>query len=621
MSEETDPMVVRPAPRPGPPPPSRSGWGLLLVITAAAMVVLSLSLGALWWALNRVDPGKVEAGTWAHVRLDGLLEDAPRDPGLFDRPDAVMATPTEIAAAIRRAAEDDRINGLFLDLGSVSGSSALVHELREAVDAFTADGKPCVAYADTVFTNNTYLLASACSTIAMHPSGVAVVDGLQIAVTYYRETLDKLGVAPEFAHVGDYKSAIEPFERMGPTPEAAEAYEGILDSLYEDLVGAIARGRGVDPSVARAWIDEPHMSPASLLDRGQIDALAMPETIKARVHRIPDEGVEVLASPLTDDDEPRLTRINEVVKGLRARSRRGPGVMVIHASGTIMPGDGRPGLFGDDGLLTDGKLVRWLDEARESDDVRAVVLRVDSPGGSGLASMNMRDAILRLKEAGKPVVVSMAGSAASGGYLISTDADWIVAGPTTITGSIGVFGQRFALDGLWEKLGMKTHRFRRGDQVGLMSTAPFSEAQRGTFQEYIASFYDEFIEVVAQGRRMEPESVEEHAQGRIWTGRQALDRGLVDQLGGLRDAVVKARELAELDADSAVYRLPRRYTFFERLMKEMDDKDAVFGRLMSSEIPSWLPARAAAEVELVVRDAMEGRVDVYAWLPGQLQVR
>lgn len=625
MSDVVDPPAS-PAPRPAPRPPApQSGGGLrvLLILVGLSLLLFALGAGGLWWALQRVPTGDVTKGSWAHVRLEGGLREAPSDPGPFDPPDQVSPTVTELAGAIRLAATDERIEGLYLDLGGMGGSFASLQELRGAVVDFTEAGKPCVAYADSMFGNGTYALASACDTIALHPTGIGVVDGLRIVVSYYKGTLDKLGVDAEFEHVGDYKSAVEPFERTGPSDAAAEAYEGLIGSLYDELVGDIAAGRGVSVETVLGWLDDPEMAPTPLVERGMVDVLAYPKVVEARVHRVPEEGPGVLEGHLGEDDfgtKPKLTDIEELVKDLRAKQRtgRGPAVAVVYASGSIMPGGDEPSIFGDDGTLTDGELVGWLDEARKNDAVKAVVLRVDSPGGSALASMNMRDAILRLKAAGKPVVVSMAGYAASGGYLISADADWIVAQPSTITGSIGVFGQRFVLEGLWEKMGITSHEFERGEEAGLLSTAPYTDAQRATYRGYIEFFYDEFIELVAQGRKMEPSAIEEHAQGRVWTGTQALARGLVDELGGLDLAVAKARELASLGDSARQLTWPVQKSFFERLVEEMEASAGTVEvqRLLGVALPESL-RRDLAVMEAASRQGP----DAMALLPGAPTIR
>ncbi len=609
-----------PGPVPRPTPRPAGGGRIVLALVLFTVFLFVGSGGLLWWATSRQDTGTVGDGSWLHVRLSGELVDAPAEPGPFDPPDAIDPTATELARAIRMSAHDDRIEGLYLDIGPVGGGLTLFEEIREAVDDFRAAGKPCVAYAESAIDNASYMLASGCDTVVMHPTGVAVVDGMRLAVTYYRDTLDQLGIVPEIEHVGDYKSAVEPFERTGPSDAAAEAYEGMLDALYEELVGRIAEGRGLAPEQVRAWIDDPVMDPQSLLMRGQIDGLAYPRTVKARVHRVPEEGVAVLEGHLgPDEDEAKLTKVSEVLKGLRAKGASGPGIAVVHASGSIMPGNDQPSLFGDDGTLTDGELVGMLEEVLEDDAVKAVVLRVDSPGGSALASMNMRDAILRVQDAGKPVVISMARYAASGGYLISADADWIVAQPTTITGSIGVFGTRFAMDGLWEKMGMHVHAFQRGEEAGLLAATAYTDAQRETFRGYIAFFYEEFVSLVAQGRSMEPSAVEEHAQGRVWTGRQALDRGLVDEIGGLEVAIDKARDLGGLvEAQEAVYQWPRRKTFFERLIEEFEGGASArldLGAAAAQAVVDSLPAGVQAELATLEAVAGQGPA-VFAWLPG-----
>lgn len=601
------------APRPPAPPARPSGLRVLVILTLVMLGIAGAAIGGVWWALSRTPAGEVSSGTWAHVRLEGEIADAPPEPGPFDDPSTAKPSPVEIAAALRAAATDDRIDGLFLDLGMFGASAAVVQELRDAVVDFTASGKPCVAYASDAFTNWSYQLATACPTVGMSPAAAALIDGLRFEVTYYKGTFDKIGVNPQMEHVGDFKSAVEAFERTGPSEPAAEAYEALVGSLYDQLVAGIAAGRDVPEDTVRGWIDRPTMSPRGLLDRGMVDMLAWPDVVEAFVHRIPEEGVAVLEGAVAPGDEPSLTPIKELVKDLRAGWRKGPAVAVVHAAGNIVSGDSEPSLFGDDGSLTDGEMVRWLEQIREDDRVKAVVLRVDSPGGSATAASHMRAAILRLKEAGKPVVVSMAGFAASGGYLISADADHIVAQPTTLTGSIGVFGGKVDLSGMYDKLGITTHAFQRGDAAGVLSlSSGFDPVQREAYRAFLTDFYALFIGWVAKGRGMSVEAVDAVAQGRVWTGTQALDRGLVDALGGLDVAIAKAAELADI-TDPAIAVWPPRRTFFERLMEELERGNA------SAVAGAFLPARLRADLSLL-EQASRAQAPL-AWWPGAPVVR
>jgi len=528
---------------------------------------------------------------------------------------------TEYAAAIRAAAKDERIEGLLLEIDSVSGGLASFQELRTSVAAFRAAGKPCIAYGASYFTNNDYYLASACDAVVMSPAGANLVSGLSLELTYYKGTLEKLGIEPEFEHVGDFKSAIESFERTEPSPEALVAFESILDSSFRQLVAGIADGRGLSEEAVRAAVDHPPMSPAGAVEAGLVDHLAFPDQVWASAYRFSEDGWgELLTNPETrsvEETSEHYTPAKEYVKELRASANDFDDLIaVIHAQGSIVSGDGDAGLFGDDNL-TDGKFRRWMMKARTNDDVKAVVVRVDSRGGSGLASSMMWREVARTKMAGKPVVVSFADYAASGGYYMSANADWIVAQPGTLTGSIGVFGGKFALGGAYEKIGMTTTTVKRGELADLLSLSePFTDEGREVFRGFLADFYNQFLDTVADGRGMSREAVHEVAQGRVWTGEQALERGLVDELGGLDVALVKAAELAELH-EHGILRLPRNKTLFEVLIEDLDGGNTHAPKV---EIALPLGVDAAAMEDLLVLRQL-APTDVAALLPGNPTIR
>ncbi|MCB9682948.1 MAG: signal peptide peptidase SppA [Alphaproteobacteria bacterium] len=609
---------VPPVLPPARPPRKRSATGLLVGLTLVALVLFAASIGVVVWAVNASKHADVDSGTFLKVPLSGALADAPSTPGLFDDPDGAPATVTEMAEAIRRASDDSRISGLYLVLDAPQGGWADYQELRAAVEAFGEAGKPCVAYSPSAITNGAYYLASACDTIALAPAALSLVTGLSIEVSYYKDTLAKLGIEPEYEHVGDFKSAIEVFERTGPSAPAAQAYEAMLDALYGDMVAGIAAGRGISEADVRAFIDTPTLTPKDMLDRGMIDLLAWPDAMAAHVHQVrQDDFADLLAAPVTDKDTKHLTPLKEYIKDQRAEeSGRGAAIAVIYAEGNIVSGDGTPSLFGDDGQLTDGKYARWMRQVREDDDIKAVVVRVNSPGGSALASSLMWRENARTIAAGKPVVVSMGDYAASGGYLMSANAERIFAEPGTLTGSIGVFAGKFDLSGTYDKLGIHTHAFQRGAMAGMLSMSTgFTDDERTVFRAYIADFYDQFLDVVAEGRHMDRDAVHVVAQGRVWTGTQALERGLVDELGTLQDAVAHAATLVSLD-DYHVERLPRRQTFFELLVDDLSDARAPTIRV---ELP--LPLDAATLRDLATLERIQQDGGAAAFLPGHPTVR
>jgi protease-4 len=284
-------------------------------------------------------------------------------------------------------------------------------------------------------------------------------------------------------------------------------------------------------------------------------------------------------------------------------------VAIVHAEGAIVSGDSDQQLFGGR-MVGDRSMRKLLSDLREDEDVAAVVLRVNSPGGSGLASDNIWRELERLKAAEKPIVVSMGDYAASGGYYIAAPADWIVAQPGTLTGSIGVFGGKINLAGAWENLGVTSHTWQRGRMAMLLSPmADFSEEERGKFKSFLQSFYDVFLDRVASGRDLERADVDAIAQGRVWTGEQALERKLVDELGGLDEALARARELAHLGDDVRIERFPKRRTFLEQIMDDLENRQA---RAAVAALPE--PLRSAWADASVVARVLEG-TGVAAMLP------
>lgn len=592
---------------------------ILLLITGIGVAAFLASVGLVSYLLMRTDWGDVKEGSFLAVNLQGALQDAPARGGLFLDPDQFPILVSEYAAGIRKAAEDDRIEGIYLTLDGPRGGFSSLQEIRSALADFREAGKPCVVYAEA-YSTPTYYLASACEHLVLAPGGVNMVNGLSAEVTYYAGILEKIGAQAEMEHVGDFKSAVEPFERTGPSEAASEAMDYLLDGLYDQLIADIAEGRGRSVGEVRDWIDRPALSPAEALRRGMIDALAYPDQVRARLEEAGSEGwAESLVSVVTDDPPPKdegLTRFKEYLKGMRAAEKRQAAqIAVIHAEGQIVSGESEGGLFGDS-ALADKTFAKWMKEAREDKSIKAVVLRVNSPGGSGLASDMMWREIRRTQDAGKPVVVSMGDYAASGGYYISAPADWIVAGPLTITGSIGVFGGKLNLAGTYEKLGLTTHTYTRGAEADMFSsTAPFSEQGRLSYRQFLSEFYDFFLDRVADGRNLSRDDVHAVAQGRVWTGTQAVERGLVDELGGLDVAVAKAAELAGLEA-WGVRRLPRQKGLMELVLEDMQKTTAPTVRVDLG----LLPGLAEGELrDLVLLDRVldDG---VAALLPGKLRI-
>jgi protease IV len=596
-----------------------SPTAILIGVTLAVLIAFGAAFGALVLYLQRAPTAKVAEGSFLRVPLEGIISDAPQQGGIFADPSSAPATATEIAAAIRKAASDDRIRGVLLEVKAPATGWALAREIRLALVDLRASGKPCVAYGE-VYTMRDYYVASACDRVVIAPSGIPLVTGQALSVTYYRDALEYLGVQPRFVHAGDYKTAVEPFERMGPSEHAVESYEFLLDGMWGTVIGEIAASRALSVEDLQRAIDGVALTPSRMVAAGLFDAAAYEDAVHAHLGAALDEdwldklaGEPVVASK--KDRRARFTTLKEYRKDLfKGGSRKK--VAVVFAEGTILSGDGAGGLFGSDGLF-DGAFRTWMEEIRDDDSVVAVVLRVNSPGGSALAADQMHREIALTKAAGKPVVVSMADYAASGGYMISANADWVVAHPTTITGSIGVFGQFFDASGTYDKLKLSEHVYKRGERADLLYlTSSHDDADRAVLQQFVDDTYDSFLALVAEGRGVEIAAVAPVAQGRVWTGAQALDgRHLVDEIGDLQAALAKARELAGVD-DPGYLRLPRQKSFFEALLDEMQQAGSPTVRL---EIP--LPGAADALRELALLQEFHRTGGVVAYLPGRPGLR
>jgi protease-4 len=536
--------------------------------------------------------------SWLVVKVQPGMGDAPGEEGFVMDPESIPPLSTELSSAIRHAATDSKVSNLLLKINGLSVGWAQTTDIRNALRTFRDSGKDCTAWADG-YDTKTYYLASVCNTVAMSPEGITLVTGMNVTTTYYSETLSMLGVSANFEHVGDYKSAVEPYERSGPSEAAATATNELLDSLYGSIISGIADGRGLDEESVRILIDDPPMTALAAMDRGMVDE---------RIYEI-----EMLDTVI--GDEPTL-KLSDYIESLRDPWGSNGNVAVLYADGPIILGRGGVGLFGDN-VIGSVSTSRQLKKLAEDNGVDAVVLRINSPGGSGQASDDIWQAINILKEA-KPVVVSMGDYAASGGYYISMNADRIFAEATTVTGSIGVFGGKMNLAGLLTKAGMSQFEFSRGARSDLLSTMEdFDPEDQALFRSFLEHFYDVFLTKAADGRGMTKEAVHAVAQGRVWTGSQAVEHGLVDELGSLDDAIAAAAELASIGENYGVDRLPKRKDFFEQLVEELGGAPPDDARLPAASVPRSL--RHPLQT-LLLLDTVLANGGVAAMMPGLLEV-
>ena len=460
----------------------------------------------------------------------------------------------ELILTLRDAEQDPQIAALVLYLGPNSLGWAGVQELRQAILSFRRAGKTAKAFLEEADTLD-YFLATACDEIIFTPLGSLGLTGLLSEVIYFKGILDKLAIQPDLLQAGKYKSAIEPYTRSGMSKAQRESINSLLDSLFGQLVAAIAEARGLTPARARQAIDQGPYLAASARELGLVDALMFEDQFETHLEK-------ELGTPARRISLRRYLRLRGPGFSWLDPWRSLPGLALVYATGLIHSGESKSYGGIRDSIGSD-TLCQALREVREDPAIRAVVLRVDSPGGSGLAS----DLIWRevsLFRGQKPVVVSMGDVAASGGYYISLPADQILAEPGSLTGSIGVIAGKLNLQGLYEKVGLKKELIARGKHADLHSDyGPFSETGRQKVKDEMEAFYREFVGKAAEGRKQEFPAMEKAAQGRVWTGEQAKALGLVDGLGGLRQALELAKRLAGIPEGGKAFLeiLPRRPRF------------------------------------------------------------
>ena len=444
--------------------------------------------------------------------------------------------------ALHEAADDPAVLGLVAKVGGALPWAAM-QELRLGVEAFTASGKPAVAWAETfgeVGDTAAYVLATAFPTVWLQPGGGVGLLGVGVVTTFLRGALDKLGVVAEFEQRHEYKNAVNGFVERELTPEHRESLESLTASLQAEAVERIAVGRDMTPERVQSLVDTGPRTASEALEAGLVDELGYRDHVYAAVRSQVGEKAELL---FADRWSPRRTPKLPVRK-------RGH-VALVQARGNIAGGRTRRGPMGRQ--LGSDSVSAELRAALADDAVKAVVLHIDSPGGSAVASDTIWREVCRVKESGRPVVVSMGGLAASGGYYIAAPADVIVALPGTLTGSIGVFGGKFVVTELLERAGITSAEVDQGAHAGMFSARRgFSEDERERLAVTIDAIYDDFVAKVAAGRGRSVTEIEAVARGRVWTGRDALENGLVDELGGLRDAVRIARSRADLPDDAPV---------------------------------------------------------------------
>jgi protease-4 len=472
-----------------------------------------------------------------------LIEDVPADPilgPLLGRETSLR----DIVDALDRGRRDPRVKGVIARFGGDQISYAQAQELRAAVERFRAAGRFAVAFSESFGElspgDRSYYLASGFDEIWLQPVGMVGLTGVNAQVPFARGTLDELNLQPQLKQRKEYKSFMNSITEHGFTEPHREMMEALVGDLTEQLVAGVAAGRKLEPAAVHSLIDRGPFLDREAVDAGLIDHLGHYDAARAAAEKRAGSGAG------------RIEAADYLDRAGRPHSE-GSTIALIYGVGSITRGDnGIDPLFGGASMGSED-MRKAFEQAVAAPDVEAILFRIDSGGGSAVASETIRRAVQQAREAGKPVIVSMGEKAASGGYWVAMSADRIVAQPATLTGSIGVVAGKIVTDGLWDKIGMNWEQVTRGRHATMWSPlTPYTEDEQVRLDAMLDRIYDAFVRQVAEARRLPLETVQDIAKGRVWTGSQAKALGLVDELGGLDTALDLAREAAGLPPDRSV---------------------------------------------------------------------
>lgn len=588
------------------------GGGLLLLIGIIGAIA----------AMSQNKTVTVDSGSYLVFDLSDAITDAPPmyDFHLFGAKRNEALQLRTLTRALRAAAKDSRIAGVFLkgdvtDLGRGAGYASL-KEIHQALADFKASGKPIKAYLTFASTKD-YYLASVADEVVLDPYGVIVMPGLASEPMFYAGALERFGIGVQVTRVGKYKSYVEPFVRKDMSPESREQLQKLLGDIWGDLVADIARARGITPQKVQQTVDSEGLvradaaKQAKLVDRVAYRDEVIQELKKATGRTSAKESFKQIG--LSD-----YARVAQDNNGAIADEKAGPvmhgtRLAVVYAEGSIVDGESD-----ETGEIASITLSRELRRLRQDDDVKAVVLRVNSPGGSATAAEAIQRE-LRLMQKVKPVVISMGTYAASGGYWISAYGDRIFAEPTTITGSIGVFGMQFDVKKLANDFGFTFDSVKTGRFADTFTISrPKTDEEMAMFQHMVDWIYGEFITKVAEGRHLKPEFVQEIAQGRVWSGREAKKLGLVDEIGGLDKAITYAAGKAGLGGSYRISEYPRKKQFAEA-MQDAIERIAPNSSVRATGVAGQIGERIEAELKTL--RAFNDPAGIYTRLPLEVVIR
>ncbi len=559
---------------------------ILAGVAGLALAGLILIVGAARWAGKE----RVPAATILEANLEaGFPEEIPDDPVAA----ALLrgtSTLRDFVEGLERAGDDDRVAGLVARIGGGAPGLAGAQEIRDAVLAFREKGKFAVAFSETFGEvgpgSAGYYMATAFDEIWLQPSGDVNLIGLLAEPVFVRGTLDKLGIKPQMDQRHVYKNAMNTLTDTEMTPAFEEALGKVIRSMFGQMVAGIARDRDMSEEELLAIMDSGPRLGAAAADAGLVDGVAYRDEVYDKVRERAGEGA-------------RLLYVSKYLERAGRPHDRGDTIALVYGVGAVTRGKSTFNPLTGQTTMGSDTVAGALRAAIDDEDVVAILFRVDSPGGSYVASDTIWRETVRAREAGKPLIVSMSNVAGSGGYFVAMDADKVVAHPATITGSIGVLGGKFNTTGFWEWLGISTDDIRTSAQSTLYSSSfDYTPEEWRSFQAWLDRVYDDFTGKVAQGRGLPLERVREIAKGRIWSGEDARDIGLVDELGGFGVALRLAREAAGLSPGDPVRlrKFPPEKSLWEKLTgDEPDSSEAVVSEATLQLLRQLQPAARQVE--------------------------
>ncbi|MEE2527015.1 signal peptide peptidase SppA [Hyphobacterium sp. HN65] len=519
------------------------------------LILVIMGIGAMFSAMSadaEQSAGLPQGRLVLEVDLrEPRLDQPSRSPFAFAEPASIV----DLVRLLDRAENDPRVAGLFIRANEFGMAPAQAEEINRAIASFRESGRPVIVHSQGFNSTSvtTYLAVASADEIWLQDTASFATAGLAGEVGFFGDALERFEIDADFIQFLEYKNAPNTYTENGFTPEHLEATLSYFNSIYDTAIANAAAGRTIDADNMRTLIEASPYSAEDALESGLVDQLG--HVAAARQAAIGRAGG---GATIADIEDYRFSGVLD---------QNGPRIALIEGQGSIVTGDALASPFGGDPMIGGDAMAEAISHAAATPGVEAIIVRVDSPGGSSIASDQVWDAIRRAQGNGLPVVVSMGSAAASGGYYIAAPADHIVANASTITGSIGVFGGKINLGGAFGLLGVNFEQVSVGGEFAGAYSANenWTPEQREAIEAGLSEIYDDFTQRVAEGRDLSAERVSEIARGRVWTGQQALELGLVDEVGGFMDAVAAARRLAGIEENRTVHlqRFPRERTPFE----------------------------------------------------------